>query len=229
MTRVNWLTYLPIFKYEKKDNATLHLVRFHMHVHKFQFEFPKDCFMKFFMAILEDGARTWYEGLQLRSLFSLRDFYRNFLEHYEKTHSSLSLLQGCCDFCEVFIPYLKIIGDNGECMDEDMLEALYDFSSHVICHDNQEAFQKKDVSYFLEDEMDQHFDSQVISYEIFENLQQLSQSLGDKEEHKDVQLQGSSLCSFSEPLNVEQHENGQEQGEAYVIHVYFIVKRRLIP
>ena len=93
-------------------------------------------------------------------------------------------------------------------MDEDMLEALYDFSSHVSCHDNQEGFQQTNVSYFLEDELDHHFDNQVISYEICENLQQLSQSLGDKEEHKDGQLQGSSICSFSEPLNVEKCENG---------------------
>ena len=137
MPRVCWLTYLPIFQDEKKDNSYLHLVRFHMHVHKFRADLPEDCLMKMFMAIVEDGARTWYEGLQLRSLFSLRDFYMNLLEHYEKTLSYLSLLQDCCDFCEVFIPYLKILGDNGECMDEDMLEALYDFSSHVSCHDNQ--------------------------------------------------------------------------------------------
>ena len=95
------------------------------------------------------------------------------------------------------------------------------FSSHVSCHDNQEGFQQIDVSSFLEEEMDQHFDNQVISYEICEKLQHLSQSLGDKEDHKDGQLQGSSLCSFSKPLNVEKHENGQEQGESYVKHVSF--------
>ena len=83
--------------------------------------------MKIFMATLEDEARTWYEVLQSRILFSLRDFHRNFLEHYEKNHSSLSPLQDCCDFCEVFIPYLKNLGDDGKCMDEDILEPLYDF------------------------------------------------------------------------------------------------------
>ena len=58
------------------------------------------------------------------------------------------------------------------------------------------------MSSLLEDEMDQHFDNQVISYEICENLQQLSQYLGDKEEHKYVQLEASSLCSLSEHFNV---------------------------
>ena len=33
MPKVEWLTDLPIFKDEKKDNVSLHLVRFHMHVH----------------------------------------------------------------------------------------------------------------------------------------------------------------------------------------------------
>ena len=83
--------------------------------------------------------------MQPRILFSLRDLHRNFLKHYEKTHSSLSSLHDCYDFCEVLIPYLKSIGDNGECMDEDMLEAIYDLSSHVSCHDNQEGFQQTDV------------------------------------------------------------------------------------
>ena len=35
LPKVNWLTYLPIFKDENKYNVALHLVRFHMHVYKF--------------------------------------------------------------------------------------------------------------------------------------------------------------------------------------------------
>jgi len=34
MPKVEWLTDLPIFKVENKDNVALHLVRFHMHVHR---------------------------------------------------------------------------------------------------------------------------------------------------------------------------------------------------
>ena len=50
--KVEWLTNLPIFKDEKKDNVALHLVRFHMHVHSLKVKFPADCLMKKFMANL---------------------------------------------------------------------------------------------------------------------------------------------------------------------------------
>ena len=33
MPKVEWLDDLPIFKDEKNDNVSLHLVRFHMHLH----------------------------------------------------------------------------------------------------------------------------------------------------------------------------------------------------
>ena len=59
LPKVEWITHLHIFKHEKKDNVALHLVRFHMHVHKFRFEFPEDCLMKMFMATLEDEVITW--------------------------------------------------------------------------------------------------------------------------------------------------------------------------
>ena len=39
MPKVEWLTNLPIFKYEMKDNAALHLVRFHMHICKLKVQF----------------------------------------------------------------------------------------------------------------------------------------------------------------------------------------------
>ena len=51
--KVKWLTNLPIFKDEKKDNVAFHLVRFHMHVCRLKVHFPEDCLMKIFMATLE--------------------------------------------------------------------------------------------------------------------------------------------------------------------------------
>ena len=33
MPNVEWLNDLPILKHEKKDNFSLHLVIFHMHIH----------------------------------------------------------------------------------------------------------------------------------------------------------------------------------------------------
>ena len=32
MPRVDWSTHIPIFKYEKKDDAGMHLVKFNIHV-----------------------------------------------------------------------------------------------------------------------------------------------------------------------------------------------------
>ena len=56
MPEVDWLDDLPIFKDEKKDNAALHLVKFHMHVRSLKAHFPEDCLMKMFMTTLEGKA-----------------------------------------------------------------------------------------------------------------------------------------------------------------------------
>lgn len=63
MPCVDWSTHLPTLKDEKKDDASLHLVKFLLHVCRMRVEFPKDCLMNMFMATLEDKARGWYEGL----------------------------------------------------------------------------------------------------------------------------------------------------------------------
>ena len=138
MPKVEWLTNLPIFKDEKKDNFSLHLVRFHIHVHSLKVQFPEDCLMKIFMVTLEDKARIWYEGLKSRSLCSLKDFHRIFFEHYGKSHPLLSLFQDCCNLWKGLIQYIKSIYDDVEWMDdEEILEALYDFSSQAICYDDK--------------------------------------------------------------------------------------------
>ena len=49
---VDWFTNLPIFKNEKEDDATLNLVRFHVHVCRLRVEFHKDYLMELFMATL---------------------------------------------------------------------------------------------------------------------------------------------------------------------------------
>jgi len=117
--------------------------------------------MKMFMATLEDKARVWYEGLPLGSLCSLKDFHRIFFGQYGKSHPSSPLFQDCCNFWKGFIQYLESINDYVECMDDEILEELYEFSSQASCHDDQEVFQQADVSSSVEDEMDQQFDIQV--------------------------------------------------------------------
>ena len=61
--KVDWQRNLPTFKDDDRKDAALHLVRFHMHIHKLKVDFPEDCLMKIFMATLEGEARSWCESL----------------------------------------------------------------------------------------------------------------------------------------------------------------------
>jgi len=79
MPKVEWLTDLPIFKDEKKDNVALHLVRFHIHVHNLKVQFPEDCLMNMFMATLEGKTWSWYESLPNGSLYSLANSMLHFM------------------------------------------------------------------------------------------------------------------------------------------------------
>ena len=84
MPCADWFAHIPIFKDEDKDDADLHLVKFHVHVCRLRVEFLEDCLMKFFMASLEDKSRVWYEGLLEGSLCSLKYFHKMFSKHYVK-------------------------------------------------------------------------------------------------------------------------------------------------
>ena len=57
--KFDWLTDLAIFKNVKKYNFSLHLVRFHMHVHRIKVQFPEDCILKMFMVTLEGKSWSW--------------------------------------------------------------------------------------------------------------------------------------------------------------------------
>ncbi len=82
--RVDWLIYIPSFKYKKGDNVVLHLFKFHLHVHKLGVKLPEDCFMKIFMETLEGKSRSWYEGLPPISFCSLTYFHTIFYEHFKE-------------------------------------------------------------------------------------------------------------------------------------------------
>ena len=47
MPHVYWKTYLPKFRDQVGDDVALHLLKFHMHVHKLKVVFHEDCLMKF--------------------------------------------------------------------------------------------------------------------------------------------------------------------------------------
>ena len=57
--KIDWLTYLPIFKDQKDDDARIHLFRFHNHIHKLGVELHEDSLTKMFMASLEENGRSW--------------------------------------------------------------------------------------------------------------------------------------------------------------------------
>ena len=79
--------------------------------------------MKMFMVTLEGKAREWYEGLNPRSLFSLKDFHKVFYEHYKENYPSLSLAENCCDQSKDLIQYLvNIDEDFRNWHPEDLLE-----------------------------------------------------------------------------------------------------------
>ena len=80
---VDWKTCLPKFKNKKSDDASLHLVRFHMHINNLGVTLHEDYLMKIFMVSFEGDARSWYEGLPSKNLCSLTTFHIVFHEHFK--------------------------------------------------------------------------------------------------------------------------------------------------
>jgi hypothetical protein len=126
---IDWKKYLPKFKDGKGNDVALHLIIFHMHICNLGVEFHEDCLMKIFMATLEGKERLWYEVLKPGSLYSLKDFHITFFKHYGESDPSFLVFEDCCEFCEHFIKYLEICFGNEECMNYEIIEALYEYSS----------------------------------------------------------------------------------------------------
>ena len=118
---VDWQTYLPKFKNQKNDDASLHLVRFHMHACKLGMELNEDSLMKMFMVSLEGNEWSWYEGLPSESLYSLQDFHTTFHENFKEQYPSLLLVQDCCMHVKGFIEYLENMYGDDEFMYEEIL------------------------------------------------------------------------------------------------------------
>jgi hypothetical protein len=161
---IDWQKYFPKFKDGKGNDVASHLIRFHMHLCKLGVEFHEDCLMKMFMATLEGKERLWYEGLKPGNLYYLRDFHITFFKHYGESNPSLLVFEGCCEFCEHFIKYLENVFGDEECMNDEIIEAFYEYSP-----------QQQIVSLpLVEDEADQEIvaKSHFPSPELDENIQQ---------------------------------------------------------
>lgn len=77
--RIDWQTGLPKFKDQGMDDAGLHLVKFHLHIHKLGVYFLEDCLMNMFMATLEEDTRSWYKNLPPACVYSLKYFHTIYL------------------------------------------------------------------------------------------------------------------------------------------------------
>jgi len=133
--KIDWLTYLPKFKDREGDDATFHLIKFHMHISRLKVQFPEDCLMKMFMATLEVKARTWYEKLPHASIYSLQDFYVVFCENYKRNHPSLALVESVPANLKDLCQLLAIDVYDEDVMDSEIREAVTEASSHQ----NEEA------------------------------------------------------------------------------------------
>ena len=78
MPKVDQLQNFPMFRNVEGNDAALHLVKFHIHVHKLKIDFPEYYLMKMFMATLEDEARSWYEILPPGCIYCLKYFHTIF-------------------------------------------------------------------------------------------------------------------------------------------------------
>ena len=202
MPKVDWLDDLPIFKDEKKDNASLHLVRFHMHVHSLKVQFPEDCLMRMFMTTLEGKAWSWYKSLENGSLYSLADFHDVFYDMYKECHPSLLLLKECCRSSLSLIQYLEDCYDDDEFTNEEILEALHNnafqhqeesITSHETQHEDQQGF---------------ICENHVSSFDMNEKMQQICQYFYHKEYEID--------CKHQEEILEEIFYN--PQAEEKVVH-----------
>lgn len=67
--------------------------------------------------------------MKLGSLFSLKEFHTTFFEFYGKYRHSFLSFKDCCESCEKSIQYLEETFVDEECLDYEVIEAHYEFSS----------------------------------------------------------------------------------------------------
>jgi hypothetical protein len=91
-----WMDYLLVFKEEKEDNPSQHLVTFHQCMDQLGI-LHEDVLMKMFMYSLKGDAREWYFSLPASSICSLRDFHVAFNKHCKRYYSADILLEYCCE------------------------------------------------------------------------------------------------------------------------------------
>jgi len=107
----------------------MHKFKFHLHVHKLGVKFPKYCLMKMFMETLEYKDRSLYEGLPSSSFCSLKDFPEVFYDNFKDFCLPLPWDEKCCTYFEYFFQYMVNMYGDEENKNDEIKEALYEFSS----------------------------------------------------------------------------------------------------
>ena len=178
-TDVNWFEDLPVFRDENIDNPFLHLIKFHMHVCSLKVEWHEDCLMKMFMGTLEEEAREWYENLEPRTLFSLKDFHKVFCKRYIGHCPSLSLAENCCDHSKNLIQHLvSIEEDYGNWHPEEFLEEVHNFLTQANNQDDQEELILDEIHQEIREDPKELYEKvetdnnpSALSYKIQEDIQ----------------------------------------------------------
>jgi hypothetical protein len=127
---IYWQIDLPRFRDEKDDNASIHLIIFHIHMHRLGLNLPKDCLMNMFIKTLEDDVRSWYEELPTASLCSLKYFHVAFCDNYKQHYLSLLLIEKLCGKFEQLFQFIGIDIDDEELVTHYIEEVLSKFSLH---------------------------------------------------------------------------------------------------
>ena len=197
--KVDWSRNLPTFNDDGKKDAALHLVRFHMHIRKLKVDFPEDCLMKIFLAILEGKAQSWYESLRPACIYCLKDFHAMFIERYKDSYPSLNLVQDYCKHAYSFIESLEKYYEDDNFMDYEIMEVLYEnpFQQHIeILEDTSQDQQAEDF----------HMAEIVEREELVSDLPTEDSSMQPIKESSAVEIIGKVLGS-------DVHE---QQGETFV-------------
>jgi hypothetical protein len=191
LPHIDWQTYLPKFKDEEGDDVALHLIKFHMHVHKLKVKFHEYCLMNMFMASLEGKERSWYENLPAASICSLKDFHTVFFEHFKESCPLLLLVENCCEHFESFIQYLEDVYDDDVFMDHEIIESLQENPFHH--KDIQENVQQTEVFPSAENEKSSNPDVEfhVFFPEFDEHIQQPCQMSCNQEEAVETSCYGN--------------------------------------
>lgn len=74
LPHIDWQENMPKFKHEEGDDDVVHLIKFHVPIHKLKVKLHEYHLMKMFMATLQGDVRSWYEMFQPDRLYSLKDF-----------------------------------------------------------------------------------------------------------------------------------------------------------